>query len=89
MGKEAQQAMVLNDEVQKKFDECVAAMTAARYGREGPPEDTAVPGERDMLLKCGNNASCQSLRLAVQSAVIAFTACIAEISSLAIIGGSS
>ena len=40
MSKEAQQAMVLNDEVQKKFDECVAAMTAARYGPEGPPEDT-------------------------------------------------
>jgi hypothetical protein len=51
--------------------------------------EPAVPGERDMLLKCGNNASCQSLRLAVQSAAIAFTACIAEISLLAIMGGSS
>ena len=40
MSKEAQKAVVLDDEVQKKFDECVAALTAARYGPEGPPEDT-------------------------------------------------
>ena len=40
MGKEAQTAVVLNDQVKKKFDECVAALTAMRYGPEGPPEDT-------------------------------------------------
>jgi hypothetical protein len=40
MGKEAQRAVVLNDEVRNKFDECVAALTAMRYGPEGPPEDT-------------------------------------------------
>ncbi len=38
MGKEAQRAVVLNDEVRKKFDECVAALTVMRYGPEGPPE---------------------------------------------------
>ena len=40
MGKEAQRAVVMDDEVQKKFDECVAALTAMRYGPEGPPENT-------------------------------------------------
>jgi len=40
MGTEAQQAVVLNDEVQKTFDDCVAALTAMRYGPEGPPENT-------------------------------------------------
>ena len=40
MSKEAQRAVVLDDEVQKKFDECVAALTAMRYGPEGPPENT-------------------------------------------------
>ncbi len=40
MGTEAQQAVVLNDESQKTFDECVAALTAMRYGPEGPPENT-------------------------------------------------
>lgn len=40
MSKEAQLAVVLNDEAQKKFDECVTALTAMRYGPEGPPENT-------------------------------------------------
>jgi hypothetical protein len=40
MGKEAQRAVVLNDEVQKKFDEYVTALTAMRYGPDGPPENT-------------------------------------------------
>jgi hypothetical protein len=40
MSKEAQPAVVMDGEVQKKFDECVAALTAMRYGPEGPPEDT-------------------------------------------------
>jgi hypothetical protein len=40
MSKEAQIAVVLNDEAQKKFDECVAALTALRYGSEGPPKNT-------------------------------------------------
>jgi hypothetical protein len=40
MGKEARPAVVLDDEVQEKFDECVAALTAMRYGPEGPPENT-------------------------------------------------
>ena len=40
MGKEAQQAVVLDDEVRKKFDEYVAALTAMRYGPGGPPENT-------------------------------------------------
>ena len=40
MSKEAQRAVVMDDEVQKKFDECVAALTAMRYGPEGPPENT-------------------------------------------------
>ena len=40
MGKEAQPAVVLDAEVQKKWDDCVAAMTAMRYGPEGPPADT-------------------------------------------------
>lgn len=40
MGKEAQQAVVLDDAVQKKFDACVAALTAMRYGPGGPPRNT-------------------------------------------------
>lgn len=40
MGREAQRAIVLDDEVQKKLDECVAAVTAMHYGPEGPPADT-------------------------------------------------
>lgn len=40
MSKEAQRAVVLDDEVQKSFDDCVAALTAMRYGPNGPPEDT-------------------------------------------------
>lgn len=40
MGKEAQRAVVMDAEVQKKFDECVAALTAMCYGPEGPPEET-------------------------------------------------
>jgi hypothetical protein len=40
MSKEAQMTVVLDDEVQKKLDDCVAAMTAMRYGPSGPPEDT-------------------------------------------------
>jgi hypothetical protein len=40
MSKEAQQAVVLNDEAQKTFDDCVGALTAMRYGPNGPPEDT-------------------------------------------------
>ena len=40
MSKEAPETVVLNDEVQKKFDECVAALTALRYGPQGPPKDT-------------------------------------------------
>ena len=40
MSNKAQRAVVMVDEVQKKFDECVAALTAMRYGPDGPPEDT-------------------------------------------------
>lgn len=40
MGKEAHQAVVLDDGAQKKLDDCVAAVTAMRYGPEGPPADT-------------------------------------------------
>ena len=40
MGKEARRAIVLDDEVQKKYEEYVAALTTMRYGPEGPPEDT-------------------------------------------------
>lgn len=40
MGKEAQVTVVLDDATQKKFDDCVAAMTAMRYGPKGPPKDT-------------------------------------------------
>ena len=40
MSKEAQNTVNLSNEAQKKFDECVAALTAMRYGPEGPPEDT-------------------------------------------------
>ena len=40
MGKEAQKSVILSDEAQKKFDECVAALTAMRYGPDGPPRDT-------------------------------------------------
>lgn len=40
MSKEARNPVVLNDEARKKFDECVAALTALRYGAEGPPKDT-------------------------------------------------
>ncbi len=40
MGKEAHQAVVLDDEAQKKLDDCVAALTAMRYGPGGPPENT-------------------------------------------------
>jgi hypothetical protein len=42
MGKDAQDAIVLNDEAQKKFDECVAALTAMRYGPDGPPRETTL-----------------------------------------------
>ena len=35
MSKEARLAVVLNGEAQRKFDECVAALTALRYGPEG------------------------------------------------------
>ena len=40
MSMEALQGVNLDDTTQKKFDECVAALTAMRYGPEGPPEDT-------------------------------------------------
>ena len=40
MGKEAQQPVVLDDETRKTFDQCVTALTAIRYGTQGPPEDT-------------------------------------------------
>jgi hypothetical protein len=40
MSMEAQLAVVLNDEAQEKFDECVASLTALRYGPEGPPKNT-------------------------------------------------
>ena len=40
MSKEAQKALLLNSETQKKFDECVAALTAMRFGPDGPPKDT-------------------------------------------------
>jgi len=41
MCKEAREGIVLDDETQKKFDACVAALTAMRYGDEGrPPKDT-------------------------------------------------
>ena len=40
MSKEAQLTVELSDETQKKFEECVAALTAMRYGPEGPPENT-------------------------------------------------
>jgi hypothetical protein len=39
MGKDAQGSVVLNDAAQKKFDECVAALTAMRWP-DGPPKDT-------------------------------------------------
>ncbi|MEO8496767.1 MAG: hypothetical protein ABI614_16990, partial [Planctomycetota bacterium] len=32
--------VVLNAEAREKFDACVAALTAMRYGPEGPPENT-------------------------------------------------
>jgi hypothetical protein len=40
MSKDAPSAVVLDDHVQKKFDEYVSALTAARYGPEGPPKNT-------------------------------------------------
>ena len=40
MSKEAQRPVVLDDQTQETFDQCVAALTAMRYGTEGPPEDT-------------------------------------------------
>ena len=40
MSKDARGGVVLDDQVQKKFDECVAALTALRYGPQGPPKDT-------------------------------------------------
>ena len=40
MGMEARQAVVLDSEVQKKLDDCVAAVTAMRYGPDGPPKNT-------------------------------------------------
>lgn len=40
MSKEAQFTVVLNDEARKKFDDCVTALTAMRYGPDGPPENT-------------------------------------------------
>jgi len=39
MGKDAQGSVVLNDDTQKKFDDCVAALTAMRWP-DGPPKDT-------------------------------------------------
>jgi hypothetical protein len=39
MGKDAQGSVVLHDEAQKKFDDCVAALTAMRWP-DGPPKDT-------------------------------------------------
>lgn len=40
MSMEAQETVVLDAEAQKKWDDCVAAMTAMRYGSDGPPENT-------------------------------------------------
>jgi hypothetical protein len=40
MSKEAQRSVVLSQEAQRKFDECVSVLSAMRYGPEGPPEDT-------------------------------------------------
>ena len=40
MSREARQAVVLDDEARKKFDDCVAALTVMRYGPDGPPEET-------------------------------------------------
>jgi hypothetical protein len=44
MSKEAPTAVVLDHEAQKKFDECVAALTVLRYGPQGPPKDTTFAG---------------------------------------------
>lgn len=41
MGKDAPQSVVLSDAAQQKFDECVAALTAMRYGPDGPPRETS------------------------------------------------
>lgn len=40
MSKDAQDTVVLDDAAQKKIEECVAALTAMKYGPEGPPKDT-------------------------------------------------
>ena len=40
MSKDARNVVVLNEEAQKKFDECVASVMALRYGSEGPPRNT-------------------------------------------------
>lgn len=40
MSMDAQDSVALNEGTQKKFEECVAALTAMRYGPEGPPKET-------------------------------------------------
>ena len=40
MSAEAQGTVVLDAEAQKKWDDCVTAMTAMRYGLDGPLENT-------------------------------------------------
>ncbi len=40
MSTEAQGTVILDAEAQKKWEDCVAAMTAMRYGSDGPPENT-------------------------------------------------
>ena len=40
MSKDAQDSVTLDEAARKKFEECVAALTAMKYGPEGPPKDT-------------------------------------------------
>ena len=40
MSKDAQTTVVLNEQAQEKFEECVAALAACGFGNDGPPVNT-------------------------------------------------
>lgn len=40
MSKDAQNRIAWTDEAKKKFEDCVAAMAACRFGPKGPPLNT-------------------------------------------------
>jgi hypothetical protein len=47
MSMEARPAVILTADVQRKFDDCVAAMAACGFGSDGPPKETTFAEMED------------------------------------------